>query len=80
MKTVDNDKMTITYEDEKLSCKKFIYLTYADSSDITFIMEDIIDIKSGQYVSMEVKGFFFGEPTMEGLNEYYNKLKAEFTL
>ena len=78
MKTIDNEKMTITYEDEKLSYKKVIYMTYADSTDITFIMEDIIDIKTKEYVSMEVKGFFFGSPTVEGLNEFYEELKAEF--
>ena len=78
MKIIDNEKMIIIYEDEKLSCKKIVYMSYADSTDTTIIFEDIINTITKEYVSIEVKGFFFGSPSMEGLNEYYNKLKAEF--
>lgn len=56
--------------------RKEIYTTYAPDTDITFIMEDVWN--GEELVSMEVKGFYFGEPDEDGTKEFYGGLKAEF--
>ena len=53
-----------------------IYTTYAQDTDITFIMEDVWN--GQELVSTEVKGFYFGEPCEENTKEFYGGLKAEF--
>ena len=53
-----------------------VYTTYAEDSDITFIMEDcIID---DRYVTTEVKGFYYGKPNKESTENFYGKLSAEY--
>lgn len=53
-----------------------VYTTYAEDSDITFIMEDcIID---DRYVTTEVKGFYYGKPDKESTEYFYGKLSAEY--
>ena len=56
--------------------RKEIYTTYAEDTDITFIMEDIW--KDDELISTEVKGFYYGRPDEEATKEFYGKLKAEF--
>lgn len=48
-----------------------IYTIYSSEEDLSFIMEETD-------TSLEVKGFYFGEPNEEATKTYYNKLKAEF--
>lgn len=54
-----------------------IYTTYAQDTDITFIMEDIYN-KDNELISTEVKGFYYGEPTEENTEKFYGGLKAAF--
>lgn len=42
------------------------YTIYSESSDMTFILEDVID-DGGDIISTEVLGFHFGEPDDESL-------------
>ncbi len=57
---------------------KKIYGVYANTADITYIMEDIFVGK--ELESTEVIGFVFGnyEDNAEMLKQYSGKLKAEF--
>lgn len=49
-----------------------IYTVYAIHDDITFIMKE-------EQNSMEVIGFYFGEPDEEATNKFaYKELKAVF--
>lgn len=57
--------------------KKELYSVYAQSADMTFIMEETTD-KNGNYISTEVVGFYYGEPTEEDTQFFKGKRKAEF--
>lgn len=48
-----------------------IYTVYSKEEDLTFIMEETES-------SLEVKGFYFGEPEDDATKKYYGDLKAEF--
>ena len=56
--------------------EKIIHTVYAQSDDLTFIMEDTY--WDGEIVSMEVKGFYFGKPDEEATKKFYEDYKAEF--
>ena len=49
-----------------------IWTVYAEADDMTFIMEDTAD------GSIEVVGFYFGEPTPEDTERFRGKTKAVF--
>lgn len=57
--------------------KKELYSVYAHAADITFVMEDTTD-ESGEFISTECVGFYYGEPTEEDTKFFKGKLKAEF--
>lgn len=57
--------------------KKELYAVYAHEADITFIMEETIN-KKGEYISTEVVGFYYGEPTEEDNKTFKGKRKAKF--
>lgn len=56
-----------------------IYTTYAEDSDMTFILKDCTEIKNGKLtlISTEVVGFYYGESDEEATKRYIGKLKAE---
>lgn len=56
--------------------KKEIYAIYSNS-DITFIMEDTYN-DSGDILSTECVGFYYGEPDEESTRYFVGKLKARF--
>lgn len=53
-----------------------VYGIYAPDHDITFVMEECFT--NGEPVSLEVKGFYFGEPTECDIETFYGDLKADF--
>lgn len=53
---------------------KEIYGMYCPDYDITFIMEEVRTEKGG---TLEVKGFYFGEPNDEDNKTFYNDTIAE---
>ena len=57
--------------------KREVYGMYAPSYDITFIMEEYFT-DDGVPISLEVKGFYYGEPNEYCNKEYYGDLKADF--
>lgn len=76
--SIQEDKNTITYEADAVSCKKVIYPVYAEASEITFIMQDIIQKDTEKLISTEVIGFYYGCPDIETMKSYIGELKAEF--
>lgn len=54
-----------------------IYTVYAETHDITFIMEDTFT-NDGEPVSTEVKGFYYGEPCDDDTQTFYGDLIAHF--
>lgn len=57
--------------------KKEIYSVYSADGDMTFIMEETTD-RNGDYISTEVVGFYYGEPTEEDTKYFKGKRKAKF--
>lgn len=57
--------------------KKEIYTTYAPDSDMTFILEDVLD-EDGELISTEVIGFYFGEELDSYTEAFIGELKAIF--
>ena len=55
-----------------------IYTVYAESDDMTFIMEK--SKTNDDELVVEVKGFYYGEPNDQATKEYYGNLKAECNL
>lgn len=43
--------------------QKYVWQTYEEHNDITFVMADYIDIETGEILSTEVTGFFHGAPS-----------------
>lgn len=58
--------------------KKEVYGMYAPAYDITFVMEEYFT-DEGEPVSLEVKGFYYGEPTEHDNKTFYGDLKADFS-
>lgn len=52
-----------------------IYTVYAKADDITFIMEET---KTEAGTKVEVKGFYYGEPTEEFTKQFYGCTVAHF--
>ena len=57
--------------------RKEIYTCYSPSADITFIMEDVF--RDNEYISTEVKGFYYGEPDEEATEYFYGDLKSSIS-
>ena len=54
-----------------------IYGIYAKSHDITFVMKECFD-DTGEPLSLEVIGFYYGEPNERDNKLFSNDLKADF--
>lgn len=57
--------------------EKHIYTAYAEANDMTFIMVDTLD-KSGNPISTECVGWYFGEPSEDATKSYCGALKATY--
>lgn len=57
--------------------KKIVYGIYAPDHNITFVMEKYFT-DNGEPISLEVKGFYYGEPTEFDNKTFYGDLKADF--
>lgn len=57
--------------------KKELFAVYAREYDMTFIMEETTN-KSGDLISTECVGFYYGEPTEKDNKTFKGKLKARF--
>ena len=53
-----------------------IYEVYAENDEITFIMKDTY--KNDNIISVELVGFYFGEPDEAMTEKFINKIKAIF--
>jgi hypothetical protein len=70
-----DDEEEETQPDEIEGVKE-VYGVYSAESDMTFIMEDVsVD---GEPVSSEVKGYYFGKPEEELIQQYYGKTKVNY--
>jgi hypothetical protein len=58
--------------------KKEIYGVYAPDHDLTFIMEECIT-RDNEPISLEVKGFYYGEPNDYDNQTFYGDYKADFS-
>lgn len=56
---------------------KEIYTAFAPHNDITFIMEDTYD-ESGEIVTTECVGWYYGEPNDEATQTFIGKVKATY--
>lgn len=54
-----------------------VYGIYAPDHDITFVMEEYFT-DDGEPISLEVKGFYYGEPTELDNKTFYGDLRANF--
>lgn len=54
-----------------------IYTSYSFDTDITTIFEDTLDC-DGNLLRVEVRGFYFGEPSEKNTQQYYGKMKADY--
>lgn len=54
-----------------------VYDIYQERHGITFIMEECLT-KDGEPISLEVKGFYYGEPTDLDNRTFYGDFKAIF--
>ena len=52
---------------------------YAKNEDMTFIVVDEIDESTGEVLSTEVTGFYFGEPYDEATETFDGKPKAVYS-
>lgn len=57
--------------------KKELYAVYAESADMTFVMEETYTEK-GELISTECVGFYYGEPTEKDTQFFKGKLKANY--
>ena len=57
--------------------EKEIIVSYSVETDMTFILEEIYN-DEGETISVEIKGFYFGQPEEQATNDFYGKLKVEF--
>lgn len=61
------------------SSKQNTYAVYSSISDMTFIMQDTLQEGTQDIISIEVVGFYFGEPNEELTKQYIGNLKAVYT-
>jgi len=76
-KQVNTQDNTITYTDDRLNNVKTIYNVYSESSDMTFIMQDILE-NTTKLISTEVIGFYYGKPDINSTEQYIGSLKAKY--
>ena len=58
--------------------KTEVYGIYAPNYDITFVMEEKFT-EDGDPYSLEVKGFYYGEPDEQSNKTFYGDLIAHFS-
>ena len=58
--------------------KKNIFTVYCESTDMTIIFEEVEVILTGDIISTEGKGFYYGEPDEDATKGFYGRLKAEY--
>lgn len=58
--------------------RTIIHGEYSDTADITFILEEKINLTNNEYISTEVVGFYYGQPDLENTKRYIGKIKAEY--
>lgn len=57
--------------------KREVYGIYQPNHDITFIMEELYN-DNNEPISLEVKGFYYGEPNDNDIKTFYGDLRADF--
>lgn len=72
-----NHELTLVRQSSGIGYQTSITSTYQPEEDLTFVMEEIKD-GDGELVSLEVTGFYFGEPDRESDMRFNGKRKAEF--
>ena len=55
-----------------------IYPVYQKNYDMTFIMERVMSTLTGECISEEVVGFYYGEPDEQSTHQFYGDRKAVF--
>lgn len=80
MKREVSSENQIIYYDPFHRKERVIYGAYSIAGDVTTIFEDLYDTKTGLVRKTSLKGFYFGEPTIEFTKQYYSKLDATFEL
>lgn len=58
--------------------KSRIYSVYSEHEDLTFVMREEYDICTGEVATLEVTGFYYGEPNPTDTKEFNGKRKATF--
>jgi hypothetical protein len=58
--------------------KRELYGVYTPHYDITFVMQDTIDSKTGEVLTTKVTGFYSGEPDDECIEFYNGKPTARY--
>lgn len=57
-----------------------IYAVYSASEDITFVMREEYDTCTEEVVTLEVTGFYHGEPDARSTKEFNGRRKAVYTI
>jgi len=72
-------KLTTVSKNVEITGEKVVIIRecYAPADDMTFIRRDV-ETRDGELVSMEVVGFYSGEPDAEATKTFMGKLKAEY--
>ena len=77
---IDIQNLADDMEDISDQYRNMVYNAYSDAQDITFIMQDTINVRTDNCISTEVIGFYYGEPNREDNRKFSGKLKAEFAM
>jgi hypothetical protein len=64
-----------------MSMKRYesrLYPVYCEHEDLTFVMREEYDSCTGEVVTLEVTGFYYGRPDSSSTKEFNGKRKATF--
>ena len=72
-------KLTTVDKNVQITTNRIVIIRecYAPADDMTFIRKDVEDLE-GNLISMEVVGFYCGEPNTEATKTYMGNLKATY--
>ena len=73
-----NNAITIIHENPEETFSRVVYTEYNEKTGKTVIFEDIVDKETELVTSTTIKGYYFGEPNIYDMDDYYGHLKAEF--
>ena len=59
-------------------CESRLYPVYCEHEDLTFVMREEYDTCTGEVITLEVTGFYYGEPNPVDTKEFNGKRKATF--